>query len=281
MENGQLPQTNADGAPIVPMTAAQKYLFDLRGWICLPSLLTSEELDPILEHQWRFLKEPESLPAEERNSIGGPSQVLLDHPVIVGILNEVVSFPGLADEDCYGFRFERTRTDHRAYGHENFRVHGGGGYFNFCGNSHLYQMLPGKIHAGLTRVVWELNEVRSGDGTHLISGSHKTAFERADELCGPDSDLWQTYACPPGSVLIFTEAICHTGVTWTNKDWDRLSLFHLYNTVNCRWGGHTVPPEVIAAMPEKRQSLFRGVFVSHGPNGMRSNLKYDPANYAV
>ena len=280
MENGHLPSTNADEVPIVPMTAAQKYLFDLKGWICLPALLSAEELEPILEHQWKFLKEPESLPPEERNAVGGPSQILLDHPVIVGVLNEILSYQALADENCYGFRFERTRTDRRTCDRDYFEAHGGAGYFNFCGNSHLYQMLPNKIHAGLTRVVWELNEVRSGDGTHLISGSHKTAYERADEICGRDSDLWETYACPPGSVMIFTEAICHTGVRWENQEWDRLSLFHLYNTVNCRWGAHSVPREVIATMPEKRQSLFRPVYVARGP-GNRDNLKYDPEYYGV
>ena len=31
--------------------------------------------------------------------------------------------------------------------------------FNFRGNSHIYQMEKGRIHAGLTRVVWELNAV--------------------------------------------------------------------------------------------------------------------------
>ncbi len=279
MKNGFLPTSNADGLPIVPMTAAQKYLFDLKGWIVLPGLLSAEELEPILEHQWRFLDEPESLPPGERNSVGGPSQVLLDHPVIVGVLNEILSHQGLADENCYGFRFERTRTDRRPCGHDLWGAHGGGGYFNFCGNSQLYQMLPGKIHAGLTRVVWELTEVRSGDGTHLISGSHKTAFERADELCGRESDLWQTYSCPPGSALIFTESLCHTGVTWTNKEWDRLSLFHLYNTVNSRWGAHSVPTEIVATMPEKRQSLFRPVYRARGPQDQ--NLKYDPEYLTV
>ena len=38
----------------------------------------------------------------------------------------------------------------------------------FRGNSHIYQMQPGRIHSGLTRVVWELNEVQEGDGGTLF-----------------------------------------------------------------------------------------------------------------
>ena len=276
-----LPTTNADGLPVVPMSEEHKYLFDLKGWLCLPGLLTDDQVEEIREHQMKFRFEPESLPVEERNSMGGPSQILLDHPVIVGILNEIVSHQRLASEECYGFRFERTRTDYREAGRDNFKPHGGGGYFNFCGNSHLYQMLPGKVHSGLTRVVWEINEIGPGDGgTQLLTGSHKAAFPRPASLSGRESEVWDTYTCPAGSVMIFTEALCHTGTLWTNKDRPRLSLFNLYNTVNSKWGMCSVPQEVIAAMPPKRQTLFRGAWVGAGDK-MKNNMYYDEANYAV
>ena len=278
MSNPLLPTTNADGLPVAPMSEEQKYTFDLKGWICLPGLLSEEELIPIREHQMKFLNEGETLPPDERDNHGGASQILLDHPVVVGVLNEIISHQALATEDCYGFRFDHTYTSHRRAGHDNFRPHGGGGYFNFCGNSHIYQMQPGKIHAGLIRVVWELNEVREGDGgTKFLSGSHKAAFPRPETLSGRESDLWDTYSCPAGSAVIFTEALCHTGTTWVNEEWNRLSLFTCYNTVNAKWGKKCPPPEVIAAMPPKRQTLFRGVW-----HGMREipnvNKYYDEAN---
>lgn len=275
-----LPTTNADGLPVVPMTEEHKYLFDMKGWICLPGLVEGDQLAEIHEHQMKLVKEPESLPPEERNPVGGPSQALLDHPVIVGILNEIVASQQLATEDCYGFTFERTRTDYREAGYDQFKPHGGSGYFNLIGNSHIYQMLPGKVHSGLTRVVWELNEIKPGDGgTMLASGSHKAAFSRPESLSNRESEIWDTYTCPAGSALIFTEALCHTGTRWTNKNRQRLSLFHLYNAVNSRWGGRSVPKEVIATMPPKRQTLFRAVWVSGG-NNIRYNRYYDEDNAA-
>ena len=141
------------------MSAAQKYTFDIKGWLTLPGLLAREQLESIRAHQLKFLYERDALPPDERDNHGGPAQVLLDHPAVVGVLNEVLSHQALAGEDCYGFRYDHTYTSHRPPGHDNFRPHGGGGYFNFRGNSHIYQMLPDKVHAGLTRVVWELNEV--------------------------------------------------------------------------------------------------------------------------
>ena len=281
MDTGLLPKTNADGLPVVPMTDAQKYIFDLKGWICLPGLFDEEQLDRIRQHQMDFLYRRDTLPPEERDNHGGPSQVLLDHPAVVGVLNEILSHRPLATEDCYGFRYDHTYTSHRKAGHDNFGPNGGGAYFSFCGNSHIYQMLPGQVHSGLTRVVWELNEVGPGDGgTMFLTGSHKAAFPRPEEISGRESSLWETYTCPPGSAVIFTEALCHTGTRWTNESRDRLSLFTCYNTVNAKWGKGCPAPEVIAALPPKRQTLFRGVW-----HGMREvpgiNQYVDEANRAV
>ena len=104
MDNVLLPTTNADDFSVVPMTEEQKYIFDLKGWICLPGLLTEEQLEPIREHQLAFLHDRESLPAEERDNHGGPSQILADHPAVVGVLNEIISNQRLATGECYGFR---------------------------------------------------------------------------------------------------------------------------------------------------------------------------------
>ena len=98
-----LPATNADRLAVVPVSDTQKYLFDLKGWIALPGLLTAEQVEAVRSHQMRFLYERDGLPPAERDNHGGPSQVLLDHPAVVGVLNEVLSHQALATETCYGF----------------------------------------------------------------------------------------------------------------------------------------------------------------------------------
>src|SRR5689334_12509966 len=75
-----LPATNADGLPIPPMSDEQKYIFDLKGWICLPGLLSPAQAAAIREHFRRYLDERDALPPHERDPHGGPAQVLLDHP---------------------------------------------------------------------------------------------------------------------------------------------------------------------------------------------------------
>ena len=69
-----LPTTNADGLAVVPMSAAQKYLFDLKGWIALPGLLTEEQVESVRSHQMRFLYERDGLTPAERDNHGGPSR---------------------------------------------------------------------------------------------------------------------------------------------------------------------------------------------------------------
>lgn len=142
-------------------------------------------------------------------------------------------------------------------------------------------MHPGKVHSGLTRVVWELNEVGAGDGgTLFLPGSHKAAFPRPEALSQRDSALWESYTCPAGSAVIFTEALCHSGTRWTNQQRDRLSLFTCYDTVNAKWGKGCPAAEVIASFPAKRRTLFRGVW--HGMNDVPSiNKYYETANQAV
>ena len=281
MIDDHYPKFNADGLEVVKMTDAQKYLFDLKGWIALDGLLEQSELKEIHEHQMNFLYDREKLPIEQRDNHGGPSQRLLDHPVVVGILNEILSHQALASPDCYGFRFDHTYTSHRKAGHDNFSPHGGGGFFNFRGNSHIYQMQPNKIHSGLTRVVWELNEISKDDGATLfMSGSHKAAFSRPDELSLRDSLLWESYTCSPGSAVIFTEGLCHTGQRWSNKHRDRLSLFTCYDTVNSKWGKGCPPEEVIAEMPPLRRTLFRGAWHGMGETP-GTNLYYSDSNKAV
>ena len=113
-----------------------------------------------------------------------------------------------------------------------------------------------------------------------MPGSHKAAFPRSEELSERDSPLWESYTCPAGSAVIFTEALCHSGTRWTNEQRDRLTLFTCYDTVNSKWGKGCPAPEVVASFPEKRRTLFRGVW--HGMSDVPGiNKYYEAANQAV
>ena len=63
-----------------------------------------------------------------RDVHAGPSQVMLDHPVVVGVLNELLSNQSLAADDCYGFRMDHTGTRHSTpeKAGSQWGLHGGG-----------------------------------------------------------------------------------------------------------------------------------------------------------
>jgi hypothetical protein len=86
------------------MTDEQKFIFDLKGWIAIPGVLTDAEIESVKAHVIAQKEDPESLDPLERYAVSGPSQFLLDHPVVVGVLREILAAD--RSDDCYGFRNE-------------------------------------------------------------------------------------------------------------------------------------------------------------------------------
>ena len=263
------------------MTPEQKFFFDLRGWILLPSVLSEPEIEEMKAEVY----------AGARQSYQGALQTLLDHPAIVGVLNEILSEDPFVHDDCYGFRCEGSFTTVRRPGW-NVSERGDNGLPHVVrppqqANAMRYQVAGGKIFAGLTRVVWELEEVKSGQGaTSFLSGSHKAHFNYG----GPDAyrpnisespweenmrEMMDDYSCPPGSVVIFTESLVHAAYDWTNPSNPRCAVFNCYNSIWAQWHRLNLSHEIIETMPPKRQSLFRGTWAIGGPPGGNREYSLD------
>ena len=162
------------------MTPEQKFFFDLNGWILLPAVLTDAEI--------AVMKQEVSAGAKQ--AYQGELQNLLDHDGIVDILTEILAHWPYPVDDSYGFRCEHSHISVRPPGwqdeaDDDFR---GTNVPHVVAvpqqaNAMRYQVAGDKIFSGLTRVVWELEEVKSGGGgTTFLSGSHKAHFS----FGGPD-----------------------------------------------------------------------------------------------
>ena len=257
-----LPRVNADGKDVVPLTDEQKYLFDKDGWLLMPGVLSEADCADMRAFCEQLHHDPESIPESERSVLGGPLQSLTDHPLVVGFLNEFLAYPGLSSQVCYGFRQESASLFYRTAGDGAFGPHNGNGMLRFPGDSHLYRCIPGKANSALTRVVWELNPVTEGNGTLLVSGSHKAVFPAPSSIQSPDSPIWNTYTCPPGSLMFFTEALTHSGRPWVDAENPRIAVFSCYNSVNSKWHNWDPHPDLLASMPPLRQTLYRPVHVA-------------------
>ena len=275
----QTPAASSDEP--VPMTAEQKFFFDLRGWILLPSVLSRPEIDEMKAEVY----------AGARKSYGGALQTLLDHPAIVGILSEILSEDPFVKDDCYGFRCEGSFTTVRPPGWSKSERRDNGLPHVVRppqqANAMRYQVAGNKIFSGLTRVVWELEEVKAGQGgTSFLSGSHKAFFGYG----GPDpykanisGSPWEDsiraamddYSCLAGSVVIFTESLVHAANDWTHPDNPRCAVFNCYNSIWAQWHRLNLDHEEIEAMPPKRRSLFRGTWAIGGPPGGNREYSLD------
>ena len=91
----------------------------------------------------------------------------------------------------------------------------------------------------------------------FVSGSHKAAYPPPKSIATADSPLWSRYSCPPGSLIVFAEATCHSHSPMPESGPDRVAIFARYNHVQTRWHNWAPHPELLAAMPPMRQTLFR------------------------
>lgn len=268
-EASQLPTRNADGLAVPELTPEQRYAFDTQGWFLVPEVFTGGELKEMRDFAERLHHEPDTIPEHERNPLGGPLQKLIDQPLVVSLLNEFTAHPAVTSHECYGFSVESTSLFYRTPGMGNFGPHNGNGLLRFPGDVHYYNAFPGKGHSPHTRVVWELTEVKKGQGgTLLVTGSHKSVYTAPTDIQNPESDIWSTYGCPGGSLLFFTEALTHSATTWTNTDNDRIAIFNLYSPVDSGFARLYKPhPKLLKAMPPLRQTLFRERYVVGNVNG--------------
>ena len=259
VEPEELTLTNADGLPVVVPTQKQKYDFDRNGWLLIPNVLSDAEVAAMREFCERLHTEPNSIPKPERCTLGRATQKLADHPVVVGFLNEFLAYPPAASEDCYGFRLEETELIF-GEGEQHATPHAGNGLFRLPGDSHLYRCVPGRGWSGLTRARWELTEVTAEtNDVRFIAGSHKAAYPMPEAVQDVNSSLWETYACPPGSLILFTESMT-IARGHVNTDAERICIANLYNTVASRWSNWLPHPQLVSAMPPKRQTLFRETY---------------------
>lgn len=119
------------------------------------------------------------------------------------------------------------------------------------------------------------------DSIPVITGSHKSAYQLPKTMHREDTSIWETYACPAGSVLFITESLTQKIVDTSsvNLNVNRLRVFNLYNTLASRWSNWLPHPELLALMPEKRQSLFRETFA--GGNVVHGNFNNRTSAYPM
>ncbi len=240
------------------MTDAEKYLFDLNGYIVIRGLLRPDEVaaaNAVIDaraEDIRIRTREETLSAGSaalegshgRGELGGlpagpepdclPFRTALAHPRLARYLNEILG---------KGFRVDHHMTlISMTKGAEGHLFHGSSGP-GFDPNQY-YIFQNGKFHNGLTVVGVQLTDVNAGDGGLIvIPGSHKCNFP-----CPPDVRKYLAHqenvrqiVCKAGDAVIFTEAVTHGTIPWTS-DKPRRTLLTRYTAGNMAYApAHDVP----------------------------------------
>ena len=254
----------------VQMSADEKYLFDLVGFLVVRDVLSKEQLDVAnaaidtleLKQSPEYFRDSTALKgANTSTRMDGdgktnlmemekpfciPFRAMLAHPKTIPHLNTILGEgwrldhgPGLIamDKGCSGGL-----------------LHG-----NFDNAPYFYR--EGKIFTGLCVIEYMLADEGPGDGgVSVVPGSHK-----ANLVCPEKMRRWEQYQefvteinANAGDAVIFSEACTHGTLPWT-ADHQRRAILYKYNTGHMAWGGGGLggpPPAYWDELTEPQQAAL-------------------------
>jgi Phytanoyl-CoA dioxygenase (PhyH) len=240
-------------AAVGPLTDAERYAFDVRGYLVRRRVLGPEEVAALQRAVDRLALPPPGdgiLSQRFKDFLHtDPAFVaLLDHPAVLPVLTELCG-GGVRLDHAYGLVMDQ--------GQSGLGLHGGGTPFD---HAQFYVVAGGAISCGLVAVHWALVDQPAGlGGFCCVPGSHKAAFPvptGAD--LGP---LVQEVPLAAGDVVLFTEALTHGTLPW-RAGWQRRALFYKYSPGSSSWGRDEVYDRRLWRQLSRRQRLlFEGAYV--------------------
>jgi ectoine hydroxylase-related dioxygenase (phytanoyl-CoA dioxygenase family) len=239
------------------MTADEKYLFDLNGYIVVRGVLTPEEVreaNARIDEHGKFVERSDD---ELRNAAkgttlygSGPGRkdmggVLEWGDVESRIFRSILAHPNLVPL-FHGILGKGYRMDHSPFvlaqekGAEGFALHGG---TIDCGsgqyNPHLaYSCFQQTIHCSLLGVNVMLTDHNAGDGGFcVVPGSHKSNFQMPKRML--DGELYEEFIRQPvtkaGDVVLFSEGTVHGAKAWT-ADHERRACLYRFAPATMAYG---------------------------------------------
>lgn len=236
------------------VTDAERYLFDLKGYLVVPKVLDTtmlKQLNRILDS---------GPPLEWLPELGGPFLDLLDHQRILPYLVEFVDERVRLDH-AYGIQMEPGSPGLALHGSPEDRPR----------NAAWYYVRNGSISSGLTVVSFALTDVRAGAGGFVcIPGSHKANFECPYLDLSADRDVpWLTHVeLSAGDAVIFTEALTHGSLDWAGPG-IRRALFYKYTPGQTAWLSYRWTKEELAPLSTRQRAMVGDPGVIYFDGGMQ------------
>jgi len=237
------------------MSEAEKYLFDLNGYLIVRGVLTADEVkeanrvidnhvDEMVERKDGALR---NTVENTKFSGTGPGRMDLGRALEWGkeeskVFQSILAHPRLVPI-FRGILGPGYRMDHlpiilaQNIGSEGFQLHGGtidcsSGEYN---PELAYTCLHGTIRSALLGCNVILVDHNAGDGGFcIVPGSHKSNFKMPKGMV--DGELYEEYIIQPttkaGDVILFSEGTVHGAKSWTSNQQRRTCLYRFSPSTN-------------------------------------------------
>ena len=252
--NGAQNETMSTPEYPIEMSEAERYLFDLNGYIVIRGVLTPEEVqqanDAIEKRSDLMIQRSDGAlrnavkgtalygTGPGRKDLGGvlewgaESKVfksVLAHPRLVPVFNGILG--------------QGYRMDHLPFviaqdrGAEGFQLHGGtvdctSGEYN---SDLAYTCHHGQIRSALLGCNVMLTDHNPGDGGFcVVPGSHKSNFKMPEGMVDGDkySEFIQQPPTKAGDVVLFSEGTVHGAMAWASDHQRRVCLYRFSPSTN-------------------------------------------------
>jgi hypothetical protein len=232
---------------IGPMTDAERFRFDLQGFLVRRAVLSAGDI-AALNAAIDVLDVPRPGPdlGSQRFTdflpVARRFRDLIDHPAVLEIVRETCG-PNVRLDHVYGIVMSK--------GTSGLGLHGGGTPFD---PAQQYRAEGGRIRTGLVAAQWALVDHPAGGGGFMcIPGSHKAGFPLPATF---DRELVVQVQLAAGDVVVFTEALTHGTLPWF-ADEQRRTLVFKYSPGNSAYSHVQWPPELLETSTERQRLLLQ------------------------
>ncbi len=252
------------------MTEAEKYLFDVHGYIVIEGALSPEqvaEANAAIDHHAESIQiRPNDLANLSTTLVGKTGRGDLSGMLTWGkphcdVYRDMIAHPRLTPylEELLGpgFRLEGLGIITMDEGAEGFWFHEGGEPYD---RSRGFLYRNGRMFCGMTNMAVQLTDINPGDGGFVcLPGSHKANFPCPDDirLYQAHQDRMVQLSAKAGDVILFVECLMHGARPWVAKH-QRRSVIIRYNsgvTGESLMGTYT-PPTFFEELTKAQQAVI-------------------------
>ena len=278
--------------PFPALTPAQRYHFEINGYVVVPGVLSRKECRTILDAMQRTKRTLRARPAGYEPRPSEPQFIIdLPHHVFMGSIREAdpvfaayAAHPRLVGmaEEVIGGEARIVELNAHINSRNPKEKFSKAPKFSF----HLGIDVPygthvkaGLFHCSFVKTLTNLTDMGPDDGgTVVVAGSHKLDIPEAEAIaCAyADRSLIHQVIAPAGSTLLFAETLIHaTGQI--RSDRERAIIVCGYGTrMFPFWDGGDTTPEFKAKIPPHLQTLFLGK--AHWTRAPRYRTLADPVD---